>query len=423
MNRYAIVGFGCAGYTAARAMRRAGYRGALHVFERTQEPPANPMLTTYYVSGKLPEEGVYPFGSLEAIAPELGLTLHSGAVVERVRSEDKTVLLTDGTEEPFDKILIATGARAAIPAIPGADGPNVFSMRTMEDARRLRERLDRGGVRRAVVVGASMVGIKVAELLLDRGVETCVADFASWLFPLAAFENVARELEKRVRDRGLTFRWNAAISAVTPQGAQFSDGSLLPADVVCLCIGTRANVDLVGNTEVARGQDIVVRRGIVVDTHMQTSAPGIYAAGDCCEGVNLQSGETMIIGLWTNAASQGETAGRNMAGENVEYTGSIVHNITHFMDMDFIGLGDTRLTGDTVCFRLPRRGAYVQAVVDGGQLRCINILGSYAISGVLKSLLIKRIEHAGEALTDAQRGLLLREGFPAGFIRLLEGKE
>lgn len=422
MNQYAIVGFGCAGYSAARALRQSGWQGALHVYERTLEPPANPMLTTYYVSGKLPEKGVYPFGSLETIAPELGLVLHSGAVVQRVRAEDRAVILTDGREERFDKILIATGARAAIPPIPGADGPNVFSMRTMEDARRLRRRLERGDVRRAVVVGASMVGIKVAELLLNQGVETCLADFASWLFPLAAFENVARELERRIGERGLTFKWNASISTVTPEGAQFSDGSLLPADIVCLCIGTRANTELVGNTEVAQGQNIAIRRGIVVDQHMQTTAPGIYAAGDCCEGTNLQSGETMIIGLWANAASQGETAGCNMAGDPVEYPGNIVHNITHFMDMDFIGLGDNRLPGKTVCFALPRSGAYVQAVVDEGQLRCINILGSYAISGVLKSLLVKRITHAEEELTDAQRGLLIREGFSAGFIRLLEGK-
>lgn len=423
MKRYAIVGFGCAGYTAARAMRQAGYRGEIHVFERTQEPPANPMLTTYYVSGKLPEKGAYPFGSLKDIAPELRLTLHSGAVVSRVCSEERTILLADGSEQAFDKILIATGARAAIPEIPGADSPAVFSMRTMEDARRLRARLEKGDVRRAVVVGASMVGIKVAELLRARGVETCIADFASWLFPLAAFENVARELERRVSDRGLSFKWNAAISSITPEGARFSDGVTLPADVVCLCIGTRANVDLVGNTEVAQGQNVVIRRGIVVDRHMQTGAPGIYAAGDCCEGINLQSGETMIIGLWANAASQGETAGRNMAGETVEYPGNIVHNITHFMDMDFIGLGDTRLTGTTICFGMPRHDSYVQAVVDAGRLRCINILGSYAISGVLKSLLVKRITDGEKELTDTQRGLLVREGFPEGFIRLLEGKE
>ena len=423
MKRYAIIGFGCAGYSAAKALRQAGWQGELHVYERTLEPPANPMLTTYSASGKLPEKGAYPFGSLEAIAPKLGLTLHSGAVVRRIRAEDRAVILTDGSEERFDKILIATGARASIPPIPGADGPNVFSMRTMEDARRLRRRLEQGDVRRAVVVGASMVGIKVAELLLNRGVETCMADFASWLFPLAAYENVARELEKRVGERGLAFRWNAGISAVTPEGARFSDGSLIPADIVCLCIGTRANTELVGNTEVAQGQNIEIRRGIVVDSRMQTTAPGIYAAGDCCEGMNLQSGETMIIGLWANAASQGETAGRNMAGDLAEYPGTIVHNITHFMDMDFIGLGDIRLPGRTVCFALSRSGAYVQAVVDEGQLRSINILGSYAISGVLKSLLIRRITQPEEELTDAQRGLLIREGFSAGFIRLLEGKE
>jgi len=92
--------------------------------------------------------------------------------------------------------------------------------------------------------------------------------------------------------------------------------------------------------------EVTVNKGIVVDHDMQTSVPGIYAAGDCCEGEELQSNTSMIIGLWANAAHQGATAGANMAGGKAEFDGNFLHNITHFMGMDFVGFGDVRTQGE-----------------------------------------------------------------------------
>ena len=105
-----------------------------------------------------------------------------------------------------------------------------------------------------------------------------------------------------------------------------------------------------------------IDRGIVVDERMHTSAPDIFAAGDCCQGNNMQSGQTQIIGLWANAGVQGRVAGRNMAGAADETDGNILHNITHFLDMDFIGLGDNRLTGDTYTYTSRNKGFYLQDV-------------------------------------------------------------
>ena len=266
-----------------------------------------------------------------------------------------------------------------------------------------------------------MVGIKVAELLNNRGVQTTLADFAGYLFPLAAFENVGREIERRVSQRGIHFKWHAAIEEITDLGARFADGSELAADVICLCIGTRANVESAANTEVAEGQGIAIGKGIIVDPRMETNIPGIYAAGDCCEGTNLQSGETMIIGLWANAGCQGETAGINMAGGYSEYSGNIVHNITHFMDMDFIGLGDNRITGETHSFGSLDHGLYIQAVTDRGMLRCVNILDNSEVGGILKSWLLKQINNKDAKLSTFQRAVLKRNGLTDEFIDLLGG--
>lgn len=419
MERFAIIGFGCAGYSAAKALRCAGFSGELHVFEATAEPPANPMLTTYYLSGKLPRLGAYPFGPMEEIRAEFRLTLHPRTCVTHIDAA-RELTLTDGSVHSFDKILVSTGARAFLPPLQGLPDPRVFVMRTMEDADRMKALLDQGGVRSAVVVGASMAGIKVVELLAARGIRVELADLAPHLFPLAAYETVARRLEEVVRGRGVTFRWNTALESITPTGVRYQDGGTADADLICLCVGTRANVELVANTEVAQGQ-VRIERGIVVSDRMETSAPGIYAAGDCCQGTNLQTGETGIIGLWANAGCQGETAGRNMAGIPTEYPGNIIHNITHFMDMDFISLGDIHQSGETVAFGSPDGPSYIQAVVGDGGLRSVNILQNYRISGVVKSLLIRQFTQPGTSLSPLQKGLLRKGGLPDAFINLLGG--
>lgn len=421
MKRYAIVGFGCAGYNGAKAIRELDPDCEIHVYEKTLSPPSNPMLTTYYVSGKLDYEGAFPFGDLDSIKRRLGLIFHGNERVSRVIPEERALLSESGAAH-YDKILISTGARAILPGIAGLPDRRVFLMRTMEDAKRMQDFLESTPVKRAVVIGASMVGIKVAELLWKRGIETTIADFASWLFPLAAFEPVAREIERQVATRGIAFKWNSGIQEITPCGARFSDGQELNADIICMCIGTRANVELAANTGVVEGSAIQIGKGIVVDEHMQTSVPGIYAAGDCCEGTNLQTGKTMIIGLWANAGYQGACAGRNMAGAAACYRGNIVHNITYFMDMDFIGLGDNRADGTVITFGAPGSPLYIRAVKGSGGLACVNILGSCQVSGILKSFLLKQLAEGPSAkLPLMQRAMLRRSGLSDEWIDLLEG--
>ncbi len=420
--RYAIIGFGCAGFNAARAIRTSDPDGEIHVFEKTGDPPANPMLTTYYASDIIRYDAVFPFGTLEEIREKYRLHICSGKLVEHVCAEDKELFFSDGSRERFDRVLISTGASAFVPPINGYPSERAFLMRTIEDALRLRRYLDEHPVRRAVVVGASMVGIKVAELLNERGVQTTLADFASFLFPLAAFEDVARELERRVQGYGINFMWNKGLSGITDVGALFADGTEVEADIICLCIGTRASTQLIANKDVIEGERVKVNRGIVVDDHMRTNVPGIYAAGDCCEGTNLLTGETMIIGLWQNAGIQGDVAGHNMAGVEKLYRGTIPHNITHFMDVYFIGIGDNRASGDLLCYGQLSDPLCVRAIVSAGNLNCVNVIGNSEVGGILKSFFLKQLSASGQVkFPKVQRMMLMKNGLPEEFIDLLEG--
>ena len=414
--RYAIIGFGTAGYHAAQAIRERDKAGEIVVYGDTGLAPYNPMLTTYYIFGKLPRSGLFPFGPLEGIADRLGLAFRHERVV-KVRARDLTVE-TEGGAERFDKILIATGATAFAPPVKRLAEEDSFLMRTVDDAQRLKDRLDRGDVKSAVVVGASMAGIKVVEVLEKYGVQVCLADLAPHIFPLAAYPEVSAAIERRVARRGIDLRFGATIDHMEVREgknvAVMTDGAQVPADLVSLCIGTRAA------TQVVQGE-VEIDRGILIDERMETSAPGVYAAGDCAQGANLESGERQIIGLWANANRQGAAAGANMAGGAARFEGNILHNITHFMDMDFIGFGDNRIQGELLeqgC--LDGDGLYIRAVVAGGKVAGANILDSYRISGILKNYMLRLFAEEGGGVPDYQRAILLQAGLRPEFIDRME---
>lgn len=252
-------------------------------------------------------------------------------------------------------------------------------MRTVEDAVRLHDALESGDYKDAVVVGASMVGIKVAELLHKKGIHVTLADMASHIFALAAYPQVSEIIEDRIRAMGMDTAFGQAITSaeehldgqgnVTGYTVHLGDGSCLETEMLILNIGTRACTGILDPDEIA------IDRGIVVDERMHTSAPDIFAAGDCCQGNNMQSGQTQIIGLWANAGVQGRVAGRNMAGVADETDGKPVG---------------------------------------------FNILDNHGISGILKAHLIKLLRGEPCRFTPEQRGQLVRYGLEQSFMDYLE---
>lgn len=425
MERFAIVGFGCAGYHGLRAIREAGFSGEVDVYSDTGMPPYNPMLTTYYTAGRLPYEGLFPFGSLSEIAGEYSARFLTGTRVAKVDAARRAVTTAAREEKEYDKLLLATGASAFVPG-SFASLTGAFCMRTVEDAVKLREAIEKREYKNAVIVGASMVGIKVAELLHKRGCRVTLADMAPHIFALAAYPEVSEMIEARLGEMGIAMAFGQAIAGaeehldsdgrVRGYTVRLADGSTLETELLVLNIGTRAATGMLDPAQIA------IDRGILVDERMETSAPGVYAAGDCSQGRNLQSGERQIIGLWANAGTQGRVAGRNMAGRSDETDGNILHNITHFLDMDFIGLGDNRLSGEVHTYQSPDKGFYLQAVVRDGKAVGFNILDNYGVSGILKAHLMRLLRGQPCTFTPEQRGQLLHYGLEEGFIEKLEAR-
>lgn len=381
-----IVGNGCAAIEAIRAMRDKGFSGEIHLFSDSMRPSYNPMLTTYYASGKIDFEACFPFGYNDEFYKEHQVQMHFGSPVTKVDTEKKTVENDAGVKTEYDNCLIASGANPILPPIEGINSKKVFAMRTIEDAISLKEEL-KNNPKKALVIGASMVGIKVAELLNDRGIEVCLADMAPHIFPLAAHPTCAHIIEERVRARGVRLRFRSAIQGVEESSkglrAHFSGGEVEEADFLVMCVGVRACCGFLDTEKVD------IDRGILVDDAMRTNVPGLYAAGDATQGTNILTGQKEVIGLWANARYQGRTAGRNMAGIKDLYPGNIPHNITHFMDMVFAGIGS--MTGGTREEIEKADSSYVHLVWDKERLIGVNLLGECEGVGVIRNALHKSV--------------------------------
>jgi NADPH-dependent 2,4-dienoyl-CoA reductase/sulfur reductase-like enzyme len=355
------------------------------------------MLTTYYVAGKIGFEALFPYGAGQEFYLKYGVDVTPESPVVALDAEQKVVHAKSGPEIKYDQCLIATGATPVLPPIEGIGSDRVYTLRTVEDATRLKEAMIKKP-KKALVIGASMVGIKVMELFYKAGVEVCLADLAEHIFPFAAHPECARIVEERLEQKGIKLRFGAGTEKVeeTSRGvrAYFKGGTESEeADLLVMCIGVKANTGFIDRKRVA------IDRGILVDEYMRTSMPGLYAAGDVAQGKNPLSGESEMIGLWSNARYQGRIAGRNMAGKNESFRGNIPHNITHFMGMDFVGIGtvndhdrtEKKYDGKT----------YIQLFWKDGLLAGANFLDSYTGSGVVKNALMKGLRHDGSTLSDS----------------------
>ncbi len=381
-----VIGNGCAAVETCRGLRESGYAGDIDVFAAGSLPVYNPMLTSYYAAGKIGYSLLFPYGDSNAVFDKYRARLRADSPVTALSAAKRTVE-ANGEIFPFSRCCVATGASAVVPPFPGARLPGVYTMRTVEDAVAVRKAME-GKPSRALVVGASMVGIKLVELFWKAGMRVVLADLADRIFPLAAHPDCSRVLEDRLSAMGVVQKYGAALDRIEEDGggglSAFFGGEAEPlgADIVILAVGVRANIGFVDRDEIA------VKQGILVDGTMRSSAHAVYAAGDCAQGRNMLSGERQIIGLWANARNQGYAAGCAMAGRPREHAGEIPHNITHFMGMDFVGIGDVSAGNESRTAR--GKGWYRQIFYRDGKVCGANFIDQHLESGVFRHALARR---------------------------------
>lgn len=301
MKKIFIIGGGIAALEAAKSARST-QRDALIVLISAENalPYSRPMLTKQLM-GKVTAQDL----AVESAAwyDEKDIVVLTGRTVTAIDPVGKT-LVAGGTPFHWDSLILATGASCFVPPIPGADGANVVAVRTFGDVARVREIAKTA--KNAAVIGGGVLGLEAASSLAEAGLSVTVLEHGDQLMKRQIDAQAAQHLESAMAGKGVKLLKNADSARIDASGVTLVDGTRVPAELVIVSAGVRANIRL------AKDAGIAAERHIAVDDHMRTNLPDVYAAGDCASmGVSYT--------LWTEAADMGRIAGINAAGGDAAY--------------------------------------------------------------------------------------------------------
>ena len=326
--RHLIIGNGPAGVIAAETLRRLDPLADIAMVGDEAEPPYSRMAIPYLLAGNIGEQGTHlrkEAGHFE----RLNIRLVQGRA-EKLDSSARTVTLADGGVLPYDRLLIASGSHALRP--PGMDLPGVHTCWTLSDARAIIAKATPGA--RVLQIGAGFIGSIILEALVARGVKLTVVEMGDRMVPRMMTEGAGNMIRRWVEGRGVAVHVNCRVESLAARdgalAARLDSGETVHADLVICAAGVTPNVGFLA------GSGVDVGRGVRVDAAMQTTVPGIYAAGDVAEAADFHSGEPTVNAIQPNAADQARIAAGNMAGGNARTQGSLAINV-----LDTLGLIST----------------------------------------------------------------------------------
>ncbi|MEO5659526.1 MAG: FAD-dependent oxidoreductase [Polaromonas sp.] len=326
MTHHVILGAGPAGVIAAETIRKQSPLDAITLVGDEAEPPYSRMAIPYLLMGNIDEAGTYLRKS-----PAHFIDLNVKQLLAQALSVDvatKSIALSTGEQLGYDRLLIATGSHPATPPIPGIDSAGVHPCWTLEDARNIMALAKPGA--RVLQMGAGFIGCIIMEALTQRGVQLSMVEMGDRMVPRMMGPTAGGMIKDWCQTQGVqvfTGTRVEAIEAGTPLKVRLSNGQTIEADLVISATGVKPNIGFLENS------GITCLQGVLTDEHLQTSVPGVYAAGDCAEAFDKVSGTTIVSAIQPNAAEQARVAALNMVGQRVELKG-----VTQINVLDTLGL-------------------------------------------------------------------------------------
>lgn len=380
---YVIIGAGPSGVTAAETLRKADPAGKIILIGAEPEPPYSRMAIPYLLTGQIDESGTYlrkQDGHYESNRIE-----YRQATVEGVDPASKTVRLSGGGTQAYDKLLVATGASPVRPPVDGLDLPGVHHCWTLADARNIVGLAHEGA--EVVLMGAGFIGCIILESLVGRSVKLTVVEALDRMVPRMMNETAGNMIKDWCTGKGVTVLTSTKVTKLAQSGGRLAveldNGEHAAADLVVVATGVRSNVGFL------EGSGVKVETGIIVDQYMRSSVEDIYAAGDCAQGIDFSTGGWEVHAIQPTAVDHGRIAALNMAGRPTPFQGSLNMNVldtaglvsVSFGRWDGVEGGDHAESIDAGNFR------YTRLEFDGDRLVGALALGRTDHVGVLRGLI------------------------------------
>lgn len=386
--KHLILGNGPAGVVAAETLRRAAPGDEIVLAGNEDAPPYSRMAIPYLLEGNIDESGTYLRKSPDHFRT-LNIRQLNGRAVA-LNMDQRQVLFYDGHFESFDTLLIATGSHPVRPPIPGIDLPQVHTCWTLEDARSIAA-LARPGSR-VLQLGAGFIGCIIMESLVKRGVRLTVVEMGNRMVPRMMTPEAGTMIKRWVEKQGVRVVTSAGVDRIepgpdSPLAAHLTTGESLPCDLLIVAAGVAPNVAFL------EGTPVHVAKGVLVDDTMQTSVPGIYAAGDVAEAPDLFSGAHLVAAIQPNAADQARVAALNMAGRPARMKGVLAINVLDSMGLISSSFGEWQgvAGGDGIEQADEANGRYISLQFDGDVLVGATSIGLTEHVGALRGLIQGRV--------------------------------
>lgn len=383
MKQYVIIGNGVAAAGCIEGIRSVDTKSRIAVVSEENHPVyCRPLISYYLEEMTTPEKMMYRRSDFYTAN---GCDVIYGRKAVKLDPYAKKIYLDDGSEYPYDSACIAAGSSPFIPPFEGVDTvKNKFSFMTLDDALALEKVLTRDS--KVLIVGAGLIGLKCAEGISGRVSSITICDLAPRILSSILDDECAHMMQEAMERRNISFMLSDTAVKFDKNKAYMKSGKEVDFDILILAVGVKANTSLVKD---AGGE---VNRGIITDSHMATSIPGVYAAGDCTEGFDFSFGSRRVLAILPNAVMGGKCAGANMAGKDETFDNAIPMNSIGFFGIHAMTAGSyfTKADGGEMYEEKSEHGIRRLFTKDG-YLTGFIIIGDVEPAGIYVNLIRNRI--------------------------------
>ena len=408
MPKYVLIGNSAGGIAAAEAIREVDREGSICIISDEPYPAYSRPLISEFLAGERTLEGMlyrsaafYQQNSIEALL---------GRRVVSVNFPDRRVVLEGGESLSWERLLLATGGVPVVPNIAGREKEGVRTFTTLQDAKSIERFLE--GKPRVVVIGGGLIGLSLTSALVKRGLSVVMVELLNRVLSAILDEPASRLVERVLREAGVQLITGQTVREIVGKpddegrvgGVVLDSGRQLPCEMVVIAIGVTPRTELVRNSPVK------VSRGIVVDRHMATSYPHVYACGDVAEGYDFVYETDRLTPIWPNAYLGGRVAGYNMAGKRTQYPGGTAANSLKYFGYPLVSAGMVNPQDGCEVLAFTRDQVYRKVVLRDDHIVGLLFAGDIQKAGVVFGLMREKVNV--RPFKDA----LVRDDFGLAFL-------